>query len=171
MTQTDDQFADIWIGPEYPRQRILVLGESWYGNWADNTDRGYITLYLAGDVADAMYTKMANACGRSKADFWNSIAFTNFAERVGDRREDRPTKEHYEVAAARLTALLEHLRPRGVWVLGKGQAEHSVPVIEQAGVPYDVSVHPTGYGVKNATLGESWARLMRTQGEQYEPHR
>jgi hypothetical protein len=155
----------IWIGPNYAAQRILVLGESWYGSWADNTDHGYIALYLAGKLQDGMYTRMANATGLSKADFWNGIAFTNYVQRTGDSREDRPTPMAYEHARTRLRALVETLQPKGVWILGKEQAAYSQNVLLELGVPSEVTAHPTSYGLSNALLGQSWARLLERVGQ------
>ncbi|MEO8410437.1 MAG: hypothetical protein ABI478_07685 [Propionivibrio sp.] len=152
----------IWVGPEYPRLRILVLGESWYGDYPDDlvTDDGYIRAYLDGRVKDAMYTRMANACCLKPNDFWNGIMFTNFAQRVGDTRDSRPSSEHYKGACARLARILVEHRPRGVWILGIGQAEHSARVVERAGVACEVSAHPTSYGLKNAVLGASWSSML-----------
>lgn len=156
----------VWRGPAYPELRVLVLGESWYGDFSDDlvTDDGYIRAYLEGRVTDAMYTRIANACGLKRSDFWNGIMFTNFVQRVGATRESRPSAEHYRGACLRLARLLEEHKPRGVWILGLGQGEHSAPVVERAGVACEVSAHPTSYGLKNAVLGASWhALLAKTQ--------
>lgn len=152
----------IWIGPNYASQRIFVLGESWYGDFPGDlvTDDGYIRAYLEGRVTDAMYTRMANACELEKKIFWEGILFTNFVQRVGATRNFRPTPEHYRTASARLSRILEEHTPRGVWILGLGQGAHSAPVVERAGIPYEVTAHPTSYGLKNATLGTSWKALL-----------
>jgi hypothetical protein len=151
----------VWIGPSYRSGGIFVLGESWYGEYTDElvTDDGWIRAYLDGQVVDRMYTRMANACGLSRRDFWESIMFTNFVQCVGAAREDRPTAAMYAAAKSRLSALLEAHQPRGVWVLGIGQAEYTVPTIEAAGVIAEVTPHPTSYGLSNAALGASWRRL------------
>ena len=150
----------IWIGDNYQQDRIFVLGESWYGDYVDNTDAGYVALYLDGKLKDSMYTRMANACGLSRHEFWHRIAFTNFVQRVGDTRDDRPTKAMYEEAKMRLEKLLIQLPPSGVWVLGKEQSEYSGPIISKAGIPFAVTPHPTSYGLTNVKLGESWLKLM-----------
>lgn len=150
-----------WIGPKYEETRILVLGESWYGDWggAQNSDAGYVQAYLDGTLTDRMYTKMANATGLDRKSYWNSIAFTNFVIWAGTKRTDRPTPQMYRSSIPRLRELLQQLKPRGVWILGKEQAEHSAPVIKQAGIPFDVSIHPTSYGVTRVELSESWSKL------------
>ena len=151
----------IWIGSTYSQNRIFVLGESWYGDYADNTDVGYVTNYLNGQQIDRMYTRMANACKLSRTDFWHQIIFTNFVQKVGQTRKDRPTKIQYLEARSRLEELLRLHKPRGVWVLGKEQSEYSSPVIAKAGIPYEVSAHPTSFGLTNEALGNSWNALLR----------
>jgi hypothetical protein len=151
----------IWIGSNYFDLRILVLGESWYGSWADNTDHGYVNQYLQGRLRDSMYTRMANACGMAKADYWNGIAFTNFVQRTGDVRTDRPTAQDYQLACPRLRDIVKRLSPKGVWVLGKEQSAYSQKVLTELGTPYEVTAHPTSYGLSNEVLGQSWSRLLQ----------
>ena len=153
----------IWIGSTYQTRRIFVLGESWYGDFSNElvTDDGYIHAYLDGRVKDAMYTRIANACKIQKAEYWQSIMFTNFVQRVGATRKSRPTTDHYKSASARLANLLVVHKPVGVWILGIGQGEYSAPIIKSAGIPYEISAHPTSYGLKNSILGSSWSALLR----------
>ena len=153
----------IWIGSTYQTRRIFVLGESWYGDFSNElvTDDGYIHAYLDGRVKDAMYTRIANACKIQKAEYWQSIMFTNFVQRVGATRKSRPTTDHYKSASARLANLLVVHKPVGVWILGIGQGEYSAPIIKSAGIPYEISAHPTSYGLKNSILGSSWSAFLR----------
>lgn len=152
----------IWIGSRYADRKILVLGESWYGDYVGDlvTDDGYVRAYLDGRQADAMYTRMANASGLGKQAFWQGIAFTNFVQRVGDTRDCRPTPAEYRQARERLDRLLQTLSPCGVWILGIGQSEYSAPIIREAGIDLEVSAHPTSYGLSNAVLGASWRALV-----------
>ena len=76
--------------------------------------------------------------------------FTNFVQRVGATRKSRPTTDHYKSASARLANLLVVHKPVGVWILGIGQGEYSAPIIKSAGIPYEISAHPTSYGLKNS---------------------
>ena len=82
----------IWIEPSFPEVGILVLGESWYGDYAGDlaTDAEYIAAYLAGQQIDRMYTKMANASGLGKQTFWHSVSFTNLVHRIGATPDCRP---------------------------------------------------------------------------------
>ena len=155
-----------WIGSNYQEKRILVLGESWYGDWggAQNNDAGYVQAYVDGKLRDGMYSKMANAAGLDRQVFWQSIAFTNFVIWAGAGCKDRPTKQMYLDSVPRLRDLLETLKPRGVWILGKEQSQYSAPVVERAGIHFDVSTHPTGYGVTLLEIGESWRRLKEGLG-------
>ena len=152
----------VWIGPHFDHHRILVLGESWYGDYEGDlvTDAGYITAYLANDQIDRMYTKMANATGLGKERFWKSVAFTNFVQRVGATLDCRPNPQHYREAQDRLRRLLTELKPNGVWVLGTEQGAYSEPVVLAAGIACAVSPHPTRRGVTNAWLGEGWHALV-----------
>lgn len=151
-----------WIGSNYQKTRILVLGESWYGDWGceHNSDQGYIAAYLSNKIIDRMYTKMANACGSDRHTYWNNIAFTNFVTWTGSSREDRPTISMYKLASERLTMLLQELEPKGVWILGKEQSEYSEPIVRKAGIICEVAYHPTGFGISNRVLGDSWEQLL-----------
>ncbi len=153
----------IWVGPDFSKMKIFVLGESWYGNYPEDlaTDDGYIQAYLEGRVPDRMYTRMANACDMTPKEFWGSSMFTNFVQRVGATRDHRPSTEQYKAAQPRLGCLLNEHRPRGVWILGIEQSTYSAPVVEAAGIPFEITAHPTSYGLKNATLGASWNALIK----------
>jgi hypothetical protein len=152
----------VWIGPHYEPLRVLVLGESWYGDYPEHlvTDAGYIAAYLANTQVDRMYTKIANATGLGKKTFWESVAFTNFVQRVGATLESRPTPELYVKAQDRLRRLLSEHMPKGVWILGTEQGTYSEPVVRAAGIACAVSPHPTRRGVTNIWLGQGWHALM-----------
>jgi len=152
----------VWVGPNFQRLGILVLGESWYGDFTNElaTDDGYIRAYLGDRVVDALYTRIANGVGLDKKSFWLSVMFTNYVQRVGPTRQDRPTQDHYRVAAIRLARLLAEHSPRGVWILGKEQSLYSEPIVQMAGVPVEVVAHPSSYGVKHETLRASWEALL-----------
>ena len=124
--------------PGVPGEKILVLGESWYGDWGTefNSDQAYVAAYLEGKLRDGMYTKMANACGMDKVTFWRSILFTNFVTWAGSYRTDRPTTKMYKDAVPRLIELLQKFKPAGVWILGKEQSYFSAPVVFEFRIPY-----------------------------------
>jgi len=111
----------IWCGKYFLKSRVLVLGESWYGNYEGElaTDAGWIQAYLENHVTDRMYTKISNACGMPRELYWHEIAFTNFVQRVGENPTDRPTKKCYINAKPRLKKLLNELKPQAVWILEK----------------------------------------------------
>lgn len=152
----------VWIGPDFVSLGILVLGESWYGDFAQDiaTDDGYIQAYLANRVVDRLYTRIANGVGMNKQTFWRSVMFTNYVQRVGPTRAHRPTQTHYAFAMSRLKGLLAEHSPRGVWILGIEQSQHSEPIVRAAGIPVEVVAHPSSYGVKHATLRASWETLL-----------
>lgn len=153
----------IWIGPNYPDRRIFVLGESWYGEFPGDlvTDDGYIRAYLDEKIpSDRMYSRIARACEMDKRQFWEGVMFTNFVQCVGETRQSRPTTEQYKAAEARLERLLEEQAPAGVWIIGIEQSKYSAPVVERAGIPYEVSPHTASFGLTNAKLGEGWKMLI-----------
>lgn len=154
----------IWMGPQYGSYRVLVFGESWYGDYEGDlvTDAGYIAAYLTDQQVDRMYSKMANASGLGKKRFWELVAFTNFVQRVGDTLNCRPTRQQYLDAQDRLRRVLSELKPKGVWILGTEQGAYSEPVVRAMGVACEVSPHPTRIGVTSAWLGEGWHALVAT---------
>lgn len=154
----------VWRGPHYDPRRVLVLGESWYGDYEGDlvTDAGYIAAYLGDKQTDRMYTKVANASGMGKKKFWQAVAFTNYVQRVGATLDCRPTDQLYLEARDRLKRLLAELKPKGVWILGTEQGEYSEPVVRAAGMACEVSPHPSRRGVTNVWLGEGWHALIGT---------
>jgi hypothetical protein len=170
FSSEDDYPENVWIGPEFDTTGVLVLGESWYGDFPDHlaTDDGYISAYLAGEVTDPLYTRIANATGLRKPRFWRSVMFTNFVQRIGPTRGHRPTEAQYKRAAPRLAHLLELHKPRGVWIIGKEQAAYTEPVVLDAGIPVAVSPHPTSYGVKHEVLRAAWDALLHKITGQHE---
>src|SRR5690606_32290806 len=88
------------------------------------------------------------------------VMFTNFVQCVGATRQCRPSAAQYNEATVRLERLLRKFRPKGLWILGLGQATYSAPVIARLGLPYEITRHPTSYGLSNSKLGESWQALM-----------
>lgn len=152
----------IWIGPDYGTLRVLVLGESWYGDYDGDlaTDAGYIAAYLDSKQVDRMYSKIANATGLGKQKFWRAVAFTNFVQRIGATPDCRPTRRHYQDARERLQLLLRELKPWGVWILGIEQSTYSAPVVSGAGIQCEVSPHPTSVGLPSARLAEGWNDLV-----------
>lgn len=151
-----------WVGPDFAGLGIFVLCESWYGDFSKElvTDDGYIRAYLANRVTDALYTRIAHGAGMTKATFWPKVMFTNYVQRVGPTRDYKPTTAHYKAAEERLHRLLREHLPKGVWIVGKGQSEYSEPIVRSVGIPVEVVNHPASYGVKTATLRESWEKLL-----------
>ena len=157
----------IWVGERYDEHRILVLGESWYGTEDEFpgdliTDAGWIAAYLRAEVRDTLYTRIANAAGKSRGEFWQRVAFTNYVRAaVGPTRQQKAASAHFKEAVPRLRCLLDELKPRGVFLLGTGQAEYSGPVIGEAAIPWVAVRHPTGSrGVTHAEVRAGWDDLM-----------
>ena len=156
------QHENIWIGPASASKKILVLGESAYGKLPAEIagDEGYMRAYLADRVVNRAYSRISNACAKDRQSFWGSVMFTNFVQRVALKRDVRPTPEHYVEGRVRLAHLIQKYKPRAVWVLGKEQSEYAIPVLEQAGIPYEVTALPSAYRLKNEHLKASWQALL-----------
>lgn len=160
---------DVWLGRDYhlPEHRVLILGESWYGEV--EALETFIPKWAARQLTDATFSRLFNACSGARAetategerlDWWHRVAFYNFVTgTVGDTRSSRPTRAQYEAARAPLAAVLAELRPAGVWVLGKEQSAYSAPVITDHGTVYEVAPHPTSYGVRSEVLCSSWRAI------------
>jgi hypothetical protein len=161
---------DVWVGDNYEQsaERVLVLGESWHGDVESLVD--FIPRWASGLVIDNTFSRLFNAASgfhteratpSQRLGWWNGIAFYNFVPgTVGAVRSDRPTNAAFLAARVPLTTVLERLRPRGVWIIGKEQAEYSAEVVRRFGATHEVTPHTASYGLSKATLAASWARLL-----------
>jgi hypothetical protein len=160
--------SNIWVGSDFPSTRLLILGESTYGT--DDPLSTYIPSWCRRNTPDQTFSRIFNAFSGHTASsatiaqreaFWTSIAFANFVEEaVGSERSHRPTPDHYRAAASALPALVRRLKPMGVLILGREQAQHSEPLICAAGILCVVCPHPTAFGVSTATLKSAWNELQ-----------
>jgi hypothetical protein len=167
--------ADLWIGSNFsdPANGVLILGESTYGEdpplseyvpswcrgWLPKPDRTFSRIFNTFSGA-----KASSASNIARETFWATIAFTNFVqESVGSTNKAKATPEQYRNAAVYLPIVLRCInpRPRGVLILGKGQAEFSAPIILAASIPHVICPHPTGYGIKTTILQTAWNDLQR----------
>jgi len=160
-----DDLADfpvsrVWKGDQYEPNRILVLAQSWYGTYEGDLrfDDGYIAAWLRGQVKDGMYTRMTNAIGPDRHTFWHNIAFTNYVQCVGPTRGRRPTREMLDAGARRLRAIIAEMKPQVVWLLGRGQAVHSAPVVAEAGLPSVTTRLPTF--ASGNEMREGWRTVL-----------
>lgn len=161
---------ELWVGDNYERgaDRIMVLGESWYGDVEPLAL--YVPRWARGEINDSMFSRLFNAGSgshtehathRQRLEWWNGIAFYNFVPgSVGTSRKDRPSAAAFAAAREPLTAALGRLRPRGVWIIGKGQSEYSADVVRRFGAAYEVTAHPASYGLSSAALVASWTKLL-----------
>jgi hypothetical protein len=152
----------IWRGAAWGETGILVLGEYWTGHYEGplRYDDGWIRAYLAGTVKDRLYTSIANALRMSPADFWDRVAFTNFAQCAGPNAGDRPTASTYQAGVPRLKAVLDRYQPKAVWVLGKRNGHHCGAIIAEAGIPFEVCPQR----VAHVVTSKSWAVVQRLAG-------
>lgn len=164
--------GDLWIGAEFsePANGVLILGESTYGE--DPPLSKYVPSWCRGELpkSDRTFSRIFNAFSGAKSSsasnaereaFWATIAFTNFVQQpVGPTNKHKASSKHFSDAVKSLSSYLRYISPRGVLILGKGQAEFSAPAIRDMKIPYVVCPHPTGYGIKTATLKDKWNELQ-----------
>jgi len=162
---------DVWIGENYERStnRLLVLGESWYGDIEPLA--AYVPRWAHGAINDSMFSRLFNAASglhtagatyAQRLAWWNGIAFYNFVPgTVGTTRRDRPSRSAFAAARTSLTTTLDRLSPKGVWIIGKGQAEYSADVVRQFGAACEVTAHTASYGLSSVALAASWANLIQ----------
>lgn len=158
-----------WVGCKIPSERILILGESWYGPLDLLSE--YLMGWCKGSVRDYLFSRIFNAASGfhtetasidQRTGFWNSVLFDNFINfSVGPTRECRPNATHFKAAACSFQKRLDELHPHAVWVLGKEQARYSVPILEKDNYPHVVSSHPCGRGVTTKSLTEAWAEVTK----------
>ena len=150
--------------------RVLVLGESAYtgGSPPENAlAANWVPAYLREEVRDPLYSKVANAISgptqgnglKARHDFWNTVAFANLVMLAeGSLPDTEPSAAEYRAAAGFLGAILDDLRPIGVWIWGIRQAKYSRPVVDRAKIANVVVAHPVrGY---SRVLAESWQELL-----------
>jgi hypothetical protein len=154
-----------WIGPYLTKNRILILGESWYGpvvhlptyiaDWSKRSQKDYLfsRIFNAASGLSSVTATLAQRQG-----FWDSIIFDNFVNwSVGSSRSSRPTSANYVFAASTMSSRLALLKPGVIWVLGIQQACYSRPTF--GSIRSVTSPHPCGYGIKNATLVADYNKL------------
>ena len=125
-----------WIGSKYATtnafgKRILVLGESHYGNpYAATTDFTSDVVREYGQrTRYAFFTKVAKVLLQKdksawlsdvqRSEVWEHVAFYNYIqELVGDYSRQRPTYEMWLAAERPFLEVIAQLRPHLVLVLG-----------------------------------------------------
>jgi hypothetical protein len=150
--------------------RVLVLGESAYTGSSSPENAlaaNWVPAYLREEVRDPLYSKVANAISgplhgsglKARHDFWNRVAFANFVMlSEGSLPDTKPSVAEYQAGARFLGAILDDLRPIGVWIWGIRQAKYSRPVVDRAKIASVVVAHPVrGY---SRVLAESWQELL-----------
>ncbi len=162
-----DGLGDLWVGREFTSTKVLVLGESWYGDPIPLLR--YIPAWIAGSERDALFSRLYRASRHSsattdevgcRASFWNSLAFTNFVPgTVGAVRRNRPSVTHFRTGQPYLSDVLARLQPANVLILGIEQGRYAAPVCQSAHVPSCIIPHPTGYGVRSSVIQDAYRHL------------
>ena len=126
--------AEGWVGNEYGKNRLLLLGESAY-SWLEGEEEMHPTpqhakilvrLALEGEQGPFMrkLTRGISGCfeptPEQTAAAWNRVAFINYVDgTVGFGARVRPSEDQWHAAATAFPELMDRLRPRHVIVLGR----------------------------------------------------
>lgn len=164
-----------WIGRDYKRSRLLLLGESAH-SWMAGGELVHPSPRHSIELVDETIADFSNATAFMKSltrgvageespnkaaceAAWNRVAFTNYVPvTVGDAGRVRPTDEMWETAREEFPALLDRLKPRTVIVLG----------LEMWGKMPDARIFITndvqGYRLKDGGIAMCWAVNHPTAG-------
>ena len=148
LTGTPITVSDrIWIGDRYAEHRLLILGESYYGQYEGDmeTDEVYLREHVAGRQPDKMYEKMEQALGLTAAQLWHQCIFTNLVTgSIGDTYRATAKVDQFKAGLPRLRELLRRHGPARVWIMGKTQSKYSGRVVDEFGARWVACYHPTG---------------------------
>jgi len=62
-------------------------------------------------------------------------------------------------AVPALEKILHWLKPKGIWIIGRGQSKYSGPILEQLNIPFEVVNHPSS-GISHERFFGSWTALL-----------
>lgn len=175
-----------WTGPNYPKRRLLIVGESAY-NGSDGyvvnseTNVEVINGEISGCFPQPTHRKIAEVVSGidqpDPAEFWNSVAFYNFIQVALTSSTTRPSRGSYlksRLAFAQLIGLSQEplLSPRPTHIIAVGVTVtwEEMPSLQLTWRPnLQAYVYPTGE-LGLATLirhPASWGHyptvLMRTR--------
>lgn len=132
---------DPWVGANYGSpndldlpSRLLILGESHYDNGDPEEYRRSLTMEVIAAVIAEEQRKIYKrnyfkgvrkaVLGPSQEvdakDFWQSVAFYNFIQKLVEKPGDHPTRHMWEEARDRFRKTLNRLRPRPTHVIVTG---------------------------------------------------
>lgn len=154
-----------WIGDFYRTKnrfgvRVLVLGESHYGDEADTrpTVTTEVVRWLAQDERHAFFTKVSKVLlgldentslsNEARGEVWEHIAFYNYIQGfVSTDPRVRPTADMWERAKEPFLQIVRDLNPHMILVLGI-ELGSNIPAIPN-GIEICVIQHPsTGFSYK-----------------------
>jgi hypothetical protein len=135
-----------WIGQEYAKTRLLILGESAFSWWEDDElrdptlDHSKVSVESAIDSfpkCPRFFAVVSRALANEETptrerllSVWNRVAFTNYVSiTVGEGARTRPSREMWQGAHEEFQTHLSQLKPRPcrLIVLGKGLWEEMPP--------------------------------------------
>lgn len=142
ITNFDTDFDEIkklkwfpWIGKNYSKNGLLILGESHYEDgdeWQEGnkltsriiTEKRYdntIGKWTLHNNVEKSVLNSSEVSLNERRKFWDSVTYFNLVQRLLDSRErtDRPTDDDFDEGWEVFLNVIEVLEPRFVLVLGK----------------------------------------------------
>jgi hypothetical protein len=128
IASTPEPFYTPWVGDDFKNrpQRLLILGESHYGEYAKTGDATIKMTeeYLSGDINYAFWTNIQNVVSpvplikSERAAFWQSVAFYNYVqESAGPTAGIAPSDTAFKNSKGAFFTVLDRLKPHVILVL------------------------------------------------------
>jgi len=123
-------FFEPWKGSEYEhsRPRLLILGESHYGDISSDPDatRSLTAEYVDNKWSHRFWTNIMQVVAGApkheidRSEFWNSVALYNYVQgSAGPTAGQAPPKELWASSEQAFFSVLERLQPERVLVLSR----------------------------------------------------
>ncbi len=148
---------DPWVGQHYKDgiggKRVLILGESHYGDKGDETSeftRLIIENHGIKKGKHRIYARIkvliagGGLSDPQRDEFWQKVAFYNYIQTAIARPRIRPTPEQWEAATDPFLDTVSELSPEFVVVLGVELGKHLPPL--PGGVVACNLKHPSSWG-------------------------
>ena len=131
-----------WVGDRYfggnrYGLRLLVLGESHYGDPTEHRDRDFtrwVVRHFGQERRARFFTRTAKVLiedrdpgwisDAQRAEVWEHVAFYNFVLTVMEGPGHAPSNQHWEAAQAPFRTVLDVLFPQAVLILGRRVNDH-----------------------------------------------
>jgi len=172
-----------WIGSNYNKNRLLIVGESHYaqdenGNFDlecyndfltdKNTTINIMERLLDGEswkMFQNTYNALLGTDNINKEAFWSNVAFYNFIQRPMQTIEDRPSKADSLCGWDVFYELLKVIKPSHCIFLGSGNSKYLYPVMkEKKGIIF--SDNKSTLEQWHKKIGRCWGKIAHLEYEE-----